>query len=164
MRSRIAIDERTSALFLATSGAARARSLASPLRSEGLEPPQRDRCANAESPGATACAARPGLPTTRPQRGPLPEKTRIFEGLQQTRRRRPRCDGAEEHALARSDAELYFLCRCRFRSLRCLCFRIFFRRFLITLPNGLLLDAVLDGRPRSTPRTATARRKHDPSG
>ncbi len=28
----------------------------------------------------------------------------------------------------------YFLCRWRFRSLRCLCFRIFFRRFLMTLP------------------------------
>jgi hypothetical protein len=31
----------------------------------------------------------------------------------------------------------YFLCRCRFRSLRCLCFRIFLRRFLITLPLGV---------------------------
>ena len=30
---------------------------------------------------------------------------------------------------------LYFLCRCRFNSLRCLCLRIFLRRFLITLPT-----------------------------
>ena len=30
----------------------------------------------------------------------------------------------------------YFLWRCRLSSLRCLCLRIFFRRFLITLPNG----------------------------
>jgi hypothetical protein len=29
----------------------------------------------------------------------------------------------------------YFLCRCLLRSLRCLCLRIFFRRFLITLPT-----------------------------
>jgi len=28
------------------------------------------------------------------------------------------------------------LCRCRFSNLRCLCLRIFLRRFLITLPNG----------------------------
>ena len=28
------------------------------------------------------------------------------------------------------------LCRCRFSSFRCLCLRIFLRRFLITLPNG----------------------------
>ncbi len=33
---------------------------------------------------------------------------------------------------------IYFLCRCRFRSFRCLCFRIFLRRFLITLPTGCL--------------------------
>lgn len=32
----------------------------------------------------------------------------------------------------------YFLCRCRLSSLRCLCLRIFLRRFLITLPNGFL--------------------------
>ena len=32
-------------------------------------------------------------------------------------------------------APRYFLCRWRFRSLRCLCLRIFFRRFLITLPT-----------------------------
>ncbi len=32
----------------------------------------------------------------------------------------------------------YFLWRCRFNNLRCLCLRIFLRRFLITLPNGLL--------------------------
>jgi hypothetical protein len=38
---------------------------------------------------------------------------------------------------ARGFAWRYFLCRCRFRSLRCLCLRIFLRRFLMTLPNGL---------------------------
>ncbi len=32
----------------------------------------------------------------------------------------------------------YFLWRCRFSNLRCLCLRIFLRRFLITLPNGFL--------------------------
>jgi hypothetical protein len=32
----------------------------------------------------------------------------------------------------------YFLWRCRLNSLRCLCLRIFLRRFLITLPNGFL--------------------------
>ncbi len=32
----------------------------------------------------------------------------------------------------------YFLWRCRFNSLRCLCLRIFLRRFLMTLPTGLL--------------------------
>ncbi len=32
----------------------------------------------------------------------------------------------------------YFLCRARFKSFRCLCFRIFLRRFLITLPTGSL--------------------------
>jgi hypothetical protein len=32
----------------------------------------------------------------------------------------------------------YFLCRARFNSFRCLCFRIFLRRFLITLPTGYL--------------------------
>ena len=32
----------------------------------------------------------------------------------------------------------YFLCRARFKSFRCLCFRIFLRRFLITLPTGNL--------------------------
>lgn len=32
----------------------------------------------------------------------------------------------------------YFLWRARFRSFRCLCFRIFLRRFLITLPTGSL--------------------------
>lgn len=36
------------------------------------------------------------------------------------------------------DEAVYFLCRCRLRSLRCLCFRIFLRRFLITLPTGSL--------------------------
>lgn len=30
---------------------------------------------------------------------------------------------------------IYFLWRCRLRSLRCLCLRIFLRRFLITLPT-----------------------------
>ena len=30
----------------------------------------------------------------------------------------------------------YFLCRCRFKSFRCLCLRIFLRRFLITLPTS----------------------------
>ncbi len=30
----------------------------------------------------------------------------------------------------------YFLWRCRLSSLRCLCLRIFFRRFLITLPKA----------------------------
>ncbi len=39
-----------------------------------------------------------------------------------------------EHSVT---TKLYFLCRCRFNSLRCLCLRIFLRRFLITLPNGL---------------------------
>lgn len=29
----------------------------------------------------------------------------------------------------------YFLCRCRLRSFRCLCLRIFLRRFLMTLPT-----------------------------
>lgn len=29
----------------------------------------------------------------------------------------------------------YFLCRCRLKSFRCLCLRIFLRRFLITLPT-----------------------------
>ena len=32
----------------------------------------------------------------------------------------------------------YFLWRCRLKSFRCLCLRIFLRRFLITLPNGIL--------------------------
>jgi hypothetical protein len=32
------------------------------------------------------------------------------------------------------------LCRCRFSSFRCLCFRIFLRRFLITLPTNLPLE------------------------
>ena len=35
----------------------------------------------------------------------------------------------------------YFLCRCRFKSFRCLCFRIFLRRFLMTLPKVTLLAA-----------------------
>ena len=36
----------------------------------------------------------------------------------------------------------YFLWRCRFNNLRCLCLRIFLRRFLITLPNGFLRCSV----------------------
>ncbi len=35
----------------------------------------------------------------------------------------------------RNAGDDYFLWRCRLRSLRCLCLRIFFRRFLITLPT-----------------------------
>lgn len=41
-------------------------------------------------------------------------------------------------ASRREDGLLYFLCRARFSSFRCLCFRIFLRRFLITLPTGCL--------------------------
>lgn len=33
-------------------------------------------------------------------------------------------------------ARSYFLCRCRFKSFRCLCLRIFLRRFLMTLPTA----------------------------
>jgi hypothetical protein len=40
----------------------------------------------------------------------------------------------------------YFLWRCRFSNLRCLCFRIFLRRFLITLPNGFL-PCIVSSRP-----------------
>ena len=37
--------------------------------------------------------------------------------------------------LGRLRANFYFLWRCRLRSLRCLCLRIFFRRFFTTLPT-----------------------------
>lgn len=47
--------------------------------------------------------------------------------------------GAGPHARPAAPVD-YFLCRCRFRSLRCLCLRIFFRRFLITLPTLTLLS------------------------
>ena len=40
----------------------------------------------------------------------------------------------------------YFLWRCRFSNLRCLCLRIFLRRFLITLPNGFL-PCLVQSRP-----------------
>ena len=41
-----------------------------------------------------------------------------------------------DHSRKKNGERVYFLCRCRFRSLRCLCLRIFLRRFLITLPKG----------------------------
>ena len=44
-----------------------------------------------------------------------------------------RTESAMQH---RFNQPIYFLWRCRFRSLRCLCLRIFLRRFLITLPTG----------------------------
>ena len=49
--------------------------------------------------------------------------------------------GSEREAQprARGARRDYFLWRCRFSSLRCLCLRIFLRRFLMTLPTGYLL-------------------------
>lgn len=53
------------------------------------------------------------------------------------------CGFAERPLRARFRApRAYFLCRCRLSSFRCLCFRIFLRRFLITLPKGLLLRVI----------------------
>lgn len=52
-------------------------------------------------------------------------------GRSSSERRRKR-----ERKRERKRKGAYFLCRCRLSSLRCLCLRIFLRRFLITLPNG----------------------------
>ena len=44
------------------------------------------------------------------------------------------CPRVDRHAIDTKGKD-YFLCRCRLRSFRCLCLRIFLRRFLITLPT-----------------------------
>lgn len=54
------------------------------------------------------------------------------------KKKRPRTGRRESGSAAGAKSRGYFLCRARLSSFRCLCFRIFLRRFLITLPTGCL--------------------------
>lgn len=63
--------------------------------------------------------------------------SRIARGRGRRCRRRPLTPSAKGSASS-GFGRCYFLWRARLRSFRCLCFRIFLRRFLITLPTGCL--------------------------
>lgn len=56
---------------------------------------------------------------------------------------------ARHRLCSQAREKLYFLWRCRLRSLRCLCLRIFFRRFLTTLPTISPLSIKIKSSPAS---------------